>query len=746
MTVDPEGIRLCLLGPARMWHGTTETTLGTARSIAVLAVLALNGGRAVLRDQLVAALWDEAPPSAVNKIYGYVSALRQLLEPARKRRTGERMLTSSSGAYRLRIPGVDIDVFQFEALREKAWQHRAAGDPVAELHALDEALELWQGAALTGIPGPFAAAERRRLTELWLVTAERRAELLIQSGRAGEAVDRLRARPATDPARPRSRELLGTALQADRPIEAEPIGTGFGGIEAPESVPAAASLLVGRENELGRLRRAAAGLAGRTGRSIRVQGSAGMGKSALLGAALHGSVPAGGRVGWAVGSELARRIPFRVLLECLETALPGDDRCEDLRRLSDEAADGDDDVLAEAVGQAAELIRWAAAEAPLILVADDLQWADKGTVRVWNRLRDIAAELPLLLVAATRPGVARPPDADEIIELAPLSPAHATLLVHSMAAGTPDRRLIREIVAEGGGNPCYLGHLAGAGSIHPTPELISAVDVHLAPYGGATRRMLEAVAHLAAGRESTDTAAAELGELTTVTGRDRDDLRQVLAPAIRDGVLDVAGDHLAFRHRVVARVLYEGTAAPLRVMLHHSFASRLADAGRPPEHVVRQLLAGPVPMQGPIVSWLIAHIEQLSGRAPQLALATLERVRAQDAIAPADRLVITAWLARLLYRRGRTCVAEAGWVAARTDDPSVRGEMRLLIALAHEEKGDHESAAGIARAELRQAGAPALWLDRFRSLIDRIRPHLSSTAPPSLSRLATTGHDVSVNW
>ncbi|MFG1996339.1 AAA family ATPase [Actinoplanes sp. NPDC048988] len=528
-----------------------------------------------------------------------------------------------------------------------------------------------------------------------------------------------------------------------RPPLLNPVA-GSGGIAATAPAPAVFATLVGREKECRRLRDAAAALAGHTGRSIRVQGTAGMGKSAFLSAALRDVVPAGGRVGWAAGSELAQRIPFRVLLECLETALPDDNRCEALRRLSDEVTDGA--TLAGAAGRAAGLIRGAAADGPLILVADDLQWADAGTVRVWDLLRDSTREMPLLLIGATRPGEAQPPGADEVIELTPLPAAHASQLVRTVMGREPDRRLIREIVVEAAGNPCYLRLLAAKGSVRITPELTFAIAGHLEHYAGATRRALNAVAHLVAGDESVDVAGCERGDLAVVTGRGSEDLLRDLAPAVRGGVLTVSGERIEFRCRIVARVLHEEGSAPLRVMVHRSFASRLADANRPPERVVGQLLAGPVPMRGPIVGWLTDHVESLFERTPHLALSTLEQARSQDGIAFADRLVITAWLARLRQRQNRDCVAEADWVAAHTDDPLLRGEMRWLAALAHERNGNHLRAAGIAWAELRDGGAPASRQSGFRSLLDRMSPHLPSTARPSLPRSVTTGHDTAVNW
>ena len=56
----------------------------------------------------------------------------------------------SSFCHRIRVPDSAVDVWRFEKAREIS---RAAGDKAAELAALEDALGLWQGEALAGVPG-----------------------------------------------------------------------------------------------------------------------------------------------------------------------------------------------------------------------------------------------------------------------------------------------------------------------------------------------------------------------------------------------------------------------------------------------------------------------------------------------------------------------------------------------------------------------------------------------------------------
>src|SRR5437868_7510955 len=89
---------------------------------------------------------------------------------------------------------------------------RAATDLGAAERALDGALGLWRGEAFTGVPGPFAEAERLRLGELRTLANEERADLLLARGRPAEAAAELAALVAEFPLRERARALLMTAL------------------------------------------------------------------------------------------------------------------------------------------------------------------------------------------------------------------------------------------------------------------------------------------------------------------------------------------------------------------------------------------------------------------------------------------------------------------------------------------------------------------------------------------------------
>ncbi|QUF05504.1 AAA family ATPase [Actinosynnema pretiosum subsp. pretiosum] len=205
-------LRVALLGPVRAWLGETEVDVGAARRRAVFAVLAVRAGQTVARDELVDGVWGDAPPATAGaSLYTYVSGLRRAFDPDRSHRAATGVIDSVGAGYALRLEPDGLDVHRFEAHRERA-QELAAADPAGALRELDEALGLWRGDALSGVPGPFAEAQRSRLAELRLAAVERRAELALGLGRHADVVAELTALTADHPMREGLRALLMQAL------------------------------------------------------------------------------------------------------------------------------------------------------------------------------------------------------------------------------------------------------------------------------------------------------------------------------------------------------------------------------------------------------------------------------------------------------------------------------------------------------------------------------------------------------
>ena len=206
-------VRIEVLGRVRVWRGDQELRVGPPRQQAVLSVLALRANHAVSRDEIVDAVWGDRPPaSAVNGVHLYIGALRQILEPERRRGDTRRLLAGIRSGYLLRLEPGQLDLDLLRERLQTAQQRSAAGELAGAVDAFDAALGLWHGTPLAGISSPFADAERLRLGELRLAAIEDRAEAMLGLGRHAELVAELSALAAEHPLRERLRGLLMAAL------------------------------------------------------------------------------------------------------------------------------------------------------------------------------------------------------------------------------------------------------------------------------------------------------------------------------------------------------------------------------------------------------------------------------------------------------------------------------------------------------------------------------------------------------
>ena len=137
-------------------------------------MLALRANETVSVDRLVEGLWDEDPPATAAKMVQlYVSQLRRLFAG------GDVEIVTHGRGYELRLPGEDVDAARFERLVDQAGRADRMPNGAAR-----EALAMWRGGALADVADePFAAAEIRRLEELWLRAAELAVDADLAAGR-----------------------------------------------------------------------------------------------------------------------------------------------------------------------------------------------------------------------------------------------------------------------------------------------------------------------------------------------------------------------------------------------------------------------------------------------------------------------------------------------------------------------------------------------------------------------------------
>ncbi|MFI1800257.1 BTAD domain-containing putative transcriptional regulator [Streptomyces sp. NPDC020379] len=209
---DP--LRFTVLGPVRAWQGITELPLGARQQRCFLAVLLLRAGTTVPAEELVDALWGERPPlAALGTVRTYAYRLRRIL--------GYGTIGPDAGGYRVDAAPGSVDAAECERLAAEAARHRAAGRAEAALTALRQALSLWHGEALPGLPGPYAERQRARWAERRLELLEARLETELELGRHDRITGELAELADAHPMRERVSHLRMLALyRAGRQAEA----------------------------------------------------------------------------------------------------------------------------------------------------------------------------------------------------------------------------------------------------------------------------------------------------------------------------------------------------------------------------------------------------------------------------------------------------------------------------------------------------------------------------------------------
>jgi len=477
-------VRVELLGPLRLTVDGQQVDVPGPRRRAVLALLAMAGGRVVSTGELVDALWPAEPPeSGARALHSHISRLRGHLGPA-----GTRLVRNGAG-YRLDLDAGELDVADVRA------SATGGGDQVA---ALGRALAAWRGAALDEFAAvePLAAdavalAELRRdLTDEWLAL---RLEATAPGALAPDLVADAARAAAAEPDRERTHALLVRALtRAGRQADAlraayefrRRLGDATGldpgpdlvaaeqeaaqGVLPPAPLPAAAvrprarpaSPLVGREHDLASLRHRIAGE-----RLVTVVGAGGVGKTRL---ALEVAADAAeaGRATHVV--ELAEIEEPGLVTGALATALG-------LRIQGDAVLDAARDALA--VGR------------PL-LVLDNCEHVVDAAREVAGRLVDASPDLTVLATSRQPLGLA----AEHVLRLGPLPvpeagradvagvPAVAAFLAHARRRrpgwepGPDDSAVVADLVRGLDGLPLALELAAGRVGTLSLGDLAARLD------------------------------------------------------------------------------------------------------------------------------------------------------------------------------------------------------------------------------------------------------------------------------
>jgi DNA-binding CsgD family transcriptional regulator len=496
--------------------------------------------------------------------------------------------------------------------------------------------------------------------------------------------------------------------------------------------------LLEREAELDALRRALeAAVAGR-GTIVVVEGEAGIGKSALLGAVGVEARDRGVSVLAAAGHALERDLGFAVMRALLTPALAVA-RGERERRLTGAAgpaaqvlAPGDGmQVLDPAV--ACHALHWLcrnlAEDGPLALIVDDAHWADEPSLRALAYLARRLDDVPVLLVLARRTGeadaraaplegIAATPGAI-LVRPPPLSEAAVADLLAEELPEEADPALTQACHRAAAGNPFLTRELLAAlrrEDVPATPDAVGQVSPpavarwvggRLARLPADARALAESVAIFPAGTTLRHAAAVARLDLDAAG-----DAADVLA----DAEILRSARPLDFRHPLVRAAVHEAIAPSARAAAHARAAQVLQADGARPERVAFHVgHADPRADDGWVVVLLDAARAALAGGAPDAALRFCRRALAEPP-APHRRWTILHELGRaaaaVAWHDAQGALAEAVEAA-----PDIAARGRSLLLWTH--------AWGVTGGDRA----------RLRALVDETLPALGVADPGLAARL-----------
>jgi DNA-binding SARP family transcriptional activator len=620
-------------------RGSEPLQVRGPRQRALLALLLLHANELVTADRVIDLLWwGEPPRTAANTLQTHVVRLRKALGNCEKGDDAQGPLRTVPAGYVLDVDPDALDSARFERLLGEA--RRAV---VLERHAvahemLRNALALWRGPALVEFASePFAQVDAIRLDELRIDAQQELAAAALACGRVAEAITTLQPLVGANPLREQPVGHLmvalyragrqGDALSAYRrlrvtlrdqlgldpshelqqleqlileqapTLELVALGTPRRAHALPAAALVASPRFVGRTDELAWLGAQWHAACRGEPRLAIVKGEPGIGKTRIAAEFAERCYRGGTTVLWGRCIEEAG-VPFEALAGALGPlvgtvasttplshlfGVP-----DELRRGSD--PDAERHRMFELV---TELLERTAADAPVLLVIDDMQWVDRSTLALLAHFLRAAPAVCVLILATVRTtdlssadafvtttSELRREDRAAQRDLGGLGPADVESLVTSLVRAAMPRRFGTLVQARTGGNPFFVTALlrqldeTGGAPVEGLDQLDlpdtvrDVIDRRIAHLDPAAREVLEVAA--VAGVEFE----AEL--VDEVTG---------LPPATFARLLDeidaagIAHPHdagkYAFSHALIRDVIYRGIGSARRSLLHHQLGSAL---------------------------------------------------------------------------------------------------------------------------------------------------------------------------
>ncbi|MFC9252216.1 ATP-binding protein [Amycolatopsis thailandensis] len=511
-----------------------------------------------------------------------------------------------------------------------------------------------------------------------------------------------------------------------------------------------------RERELGRIEAALDSATAGEGRVVVIEGRAGIGKTRLLQETHALAKGRGfGRVR-AFGDALEGAMAWGVVRQLVEPSISRHDRenlggpaVAALRALDAAAGDPSEAELARTL----HALWWVAVDfssvRPLLMTVDDAHWADPSSLRFLVYLSRRIADLPIVLVVATRP----PTGNTGPLVLLSLSRQAERVLPKALSP-----EALAELMAARGVLPAWAVvtslHEASGGNPFLARVLVDELDALGLPLDtGATATEIEklgpsAVFRTVLGRLPDD--AVSLAGAIAILGTGGDpwqagalaklDVAGLSAAAealISAHVLTTDGDQLVFVHPVVREAVLTGLGPIARAALHGGAAKALCAAKAPADRVAAHLAQAPrgtLPGSAGILREAAATL--LSAGDPRTAAAHLRRAVEESP----DDAALRAELGHALLRTGEAVEARRQLLVAADGVPDA--ELVAAAASATTVVDGPEAAV----TELREAiaarpGGPRdpgrMHLEARLAVIRSFLPHHRRTASDHLSAYAS---------
>ncbi len=208
-------LKFRVLGPIEVTIDGALVPSGGAKQLSLLGRLLLSPGRIVSVDQLTDAVWGSAPPARPDvSIRSSVSKWRKLLSAGESEDASRSVLVTNAPGYRLNILADQVDAVRFERdLHEARDLHRK--QPEAAGRILESALREWRGDAFAGCKTDVFVSASARLGELRSSAQDLRVQCLIDSGNVRLAVADLEQLVADEELRESRCALAMQALSLD---------------------------------------------------------------------------------------------------------------------------------------------------------------------------------------------------------------------------------------------------------------------------------------------------------------------------------------------------------------------------------------------------------------------------------------------------------------------------------------------------------------------------------------------------